>query len=457
MIRYIVAREFLDSLASLRFIISTVLCVLSIVSVLWVSTDDYADRLRDHDAAVKAYEKDSRPGDRPRLYRRPQPLGVFSEGVDRRVGNVVEIEMWEVPLRAGGYGRGSRETEYVASFASIDVAFVIKFILSLVAIFLTYDAISGERESGVLRLILSNSVSRSALLIGKLLGRLLCLLLPLVMGIMVSLLFLLINPAIELHKADWLRISLFFSAALLYISVFLCAGLAVSAAVRSSALSLIILLTLWVLAVAVHPVLSVIAAEYLYSIDHPWAMEKKMDSIREGYEERRKEIDAALERLKKERNRMSGIEYVESWQKQIAQLYTLWIERERASDEVRQGFVNAFAAQADFAKTLSRSSPAGCFSNAAEAIVNTDIETYDHFMESCRQFWHQYVVQREKQQKLLLRDREKAQEIEFPEEPELRYPLEESIQRAIPDIAIIILFTGLCFIAAYALFVRCEV
>jgi len=142
MIRYILAREFWDSLESSRFLISTVLCVCLIVLAVYVSTDDYVDRLRDYNAAVAAHEKDEMKTHQAKIYRKPQMLGVFSEGVDKHVGNMVEIVIWESPFRARGYGWQSRETEYMASFASIDVAFVIKLILSLLAIFLTYDAIS---------------------------------------------------------------------------------------------------------------------------------------------------------------------------------------------------------------------------------------------------------------------------------------------------------------------------
>ena len=130
MIRHILAREFLDSLESSRFIISTVLCVGLILLVVYVSTDDYVDRLRDYNAAVAAHKKDENRTYQPKIYRKPQMLGVFSEGVDKHVGNMVEIIISESPFRARGYGWQTRETEYMASFASIDVSFVTRGLLS---------------------------------------------------------------------------------------------------------------------------------------------------------------------------------------------------------------------------------------------------------------------------------------------------------------------------------------
>jgi ABC-type transport system involved in multi-copper enzyme maturation permease subunit len=449
MIRHILAREFLDSLESLRFIISTVLCVFLIVFTVYVSTDDYVDRLKDHDSALTAYAEDENHVF-PKIYRKPQMLGIFSQGVDKHVGNMVEIRTWESPFRATGYGWSSRETEYMASFAPIDVSFAIKFILSLLAIFLTYDAISGERESGLLKLVLSNSISRGAFLTGKLLGRFLCLLIPLALGMIISLLFLIINPSIDLTGTDWIRTAIFFGIALLYVFVFLCAGLAVSAIARSSASSLIILLTLWILAIAIYPVLSVISAEYLHPIDQPDVMEKKVRSIEDEYQKRFME----LYRLGAQMLREGKMEEMHKYYVQANQVN---MERGQAVDKLKQGFLKEFTGQSNFARNMSRLSPAGCFSNASEAIVNSDIGAYDRFVEMVRQFWHQHVEYRKKREKLLQEENvEEARKMEAPKEPTVTYPLADSVRRASPDIAILILFTGLCFIAAYALFARCE-
>ena len=42
--------------------------------------------------------------------------------------------------------------------------------MSLMAILFSYDAVSGERERGTLRLLLTNSLSRPALIAAKWLG-----------------------------------------------------------------------------------------------------------------------------------------------------------------------------------------------------------------------------------------------------------------------------------------------
>ena len=56
------------------------------------------------------------------------------------------------------------------NYIEIDWGVVTAVLLSFMGILFTFDSISGEQERGTLRLMLSNSVSRSAVICGKFLG-----------------------------------------------------------------------------------------------------------------------------------------------------------------------------------------------------------------------------------------------------------------------------------------------
>ena len=58
----------------------------------------------------------------------------------------------------------------LAVFRFLDLTFIIQVVLSLFAIVLTYDSISGEREQGTLRLTFANAVPRGVYLVAKLIG-----------------------------------------------------------------------------------------------------------------------------------------------------------------------------------------------------------------------------------------------------------------------------------------------
>ena len=85
----------------------------------------------------------------------------------------------------------------------MDWAFLIGVVLSFAAILFTFDAISGERARGTLRLMLANSVPRHVLLGGKFLGALISIGLPFLMAVLVNLFLLYTSGSIQLGKSDW--------------------------------------------------------------------------------------------------------------------------------------------------------------------------------------------------------------------------------------------------------------
>ena len=51
--------------------------------------------------------------------------------------------------------------------SKVDWEFIIGYVLSFVGLLFVFDSISGERQQGTMRLILSNSIPRYTVLLGK--------------------------------------------------------------------------------------------------------------------------------------------------------------------------------------------------------------------------------------------------------------------------------------------------
>ena len=83
--------------------------------------------------------------------------------------------------------------------------YIVRIVLSLVAVLLTYDAISGEREQGTLKLILSNGVPRSTILLSKCIGGYVTLILPFLVPVLIALLILTMSESISFTGEDWSR------------------------------------------------------------------------------------------------------------------------------------------------------------------------------------------------------------------------------------------------------------
>jgi ABC-type transport system involved in multi-copper enzyme maturation permease subunit len=90
---------------------------------------------------------------------------------------------------------------------------------------LAYDAVSGEREQGTLRLMLSGTAARYQVLLGKLLAGLLVLVVAVAIAFALGLVILLCLPMVELTGSDWIRIGLMFLASLVFIATMYNLGL----------------------------------------------------------------------------------------------------------------------------------------------------------------------------------------------------------------------------------------
>jgi hypothetical protein len=103
----------------------------------------------------------------------------------------------------------------------LDCAFVVRFVISFLCIVIAYNSVSGELESGTLRLTLANSLSRGSWLAGGFLAHLTTLVLALVVGTLVSLLILSLNGALNPGPEVYLGYLMVLLCSTFYIALFL--------------------------------------------------------------------------------------------------------------------------------------------------------------------------------------------------------------------------------------------
>lgn len=130
--------------------------------------------------------------------------------------------------------------------ALADLATVVELVLGLLAILLTYDAIAGERESGLLRAVLAHPISRIDIVLGKFAGAVIGLAAPLVLGTAVSAVVLAVAGFPMTASDVWPRLVLFAVAATAYLVVLLAFGLLVSAACTHARTALFVALVGWI-------------------------------------------------------------------------------------------------------------------------------------------------------------------------------------------------------------------
>ena len=225
----LIRRELLDNLMAFRFAAAMFITLLLVVANTAVLIKDYEQRLASYNTAAKTHRQQLRETktysageivvDRP-----PNPLSIFNVGLDKRLGNQIWIYHAFVPTLWDAQMSGS-DNPFLNIFNTIDIVFIFKVVLSLMALIFAYDALAGERERGTLRLVLTHPVSRGNILIAKYIGAMLCLLMPLILSLLLSLILLTTSASFSLGTLDFLRIGGIVLASLAYLSVFYLIGL----------------------------------------------------------------------------------------------------------------------------------------------------------------------------------------------------------------------------------------
>lgn len=198
------------------------------------------------------------------IHMPPEPLSILSRGLGERFGSLVTIR--------GKYGpteivTRDRSNFFLPMSATFDFSFVQAVVLSLLAIFLAYNILAGEREDGILQLVLANSLPRHKLLLGEYLGTALSVIAPSALASLMVITIIHAKGLFEFDRDLILRLLLFFIYTTIFVSTFVLLGLSISAIARSSQTALIIVFLAWTALVIVYPNLVAWGCNYLKPID----------------------------------------------------------------------------------------------------------------------------------------------------------------------------------------------
>ena len=248
MIWTIARKELLTSLLTLRLGVTLLFTVGLISLTALIGSLDHSQRVVAYQESVRDVRDDLQRATiyadvRPHVVARPDPLSIFSRGVDKNAGQFVWIGIDWIGASLGRLGSG--DNYLMRTFVQIDLVSVVSLLLSFLAIVLGYDAICGERQAGTLRQLLANPVSRGSVVWAKLLGGTVSLCLPLTVAFVLAVLIVHANPDVSLSAAEWQRLSLLLLVSCMFLIQVYAMSLAVSVHTRSPATSLVICLFGW--------------------------------------------------------------------------------------------------------------------------------------------------------------------------------------------------------------------
>ena len=269
MLVHLIRKEIHENLLNVRLVAACVVSLVLMVSSIAVLTAtheeqvlDYQNRVRQQDDFIDRFGHYNRLGWMSVAQPSPSHLQALVLGIDREAHQDNFISN-PVPVL----------------LSRLDFVTIVTVIMSLVAILFSYNAISGEREAGLLRQILGAGVSRRILLTGKFLGGLVSLIVPFTVSVLAGMLLLALSPSLQLQPADFAVFALLLGASWCYVSVFYGIGLFFSARSHTSAEAILKSLFAWVILVLVIPNAAPFLAAQFYPIPSATRLAQEQNMI----------------------------------------------------------------------------------------------------------------------------------------------------------------------------------
>jgi len=496
MLKTIIAKEFLHNILDLRFIVGFVLCIIVTIACIMILAHDYKQEMKDYNARVNLEDEildNYAPAEFDRLFgmvrtqkppERFRPLIIGIQGNE----NVGSFDDNPLPIL----------------FPPLDFLFIVTIIMSLLAMLFSHDAIAGERQSGTLRLMISNSISRTTILLGKFIGGTTSLIIPFILALLVGVLYISINPAIQWGGSAWTELALLTAASITFITLFYLLGLMISTFSRYSSISILNCLFLWVLLILVIPnVCPYISAQFC-RIPSIKETERKQDEIKyPALKGARKHMNEAAKKFKlKYGGLFSEFESMEfggigTWfflgreagsthqkaaqqraeedpefkvmmdafrqEYEMAMKEFRRILKEAGFDKLGRDLGRKSVVQTKLAKNLACISPFANFVYVARDLTGTGLRSLKYFEQTKDEYEEQFVSYAEEKISDARKKNPAIDEeyyLDVSDRPRFAFkeePLKGKLGEVLPYWGILVLFNVVFFVAAFAGFMRYDV
>ncbi len=249
MLKVVLKREILHNLYSLRFLISLVLVIalfvagaLSFIKGQAANLENYRETqgqfLEEMRTQAAAGATELAVG--KRTYTLKPRAGAFIDAAkEKYLPNAIVYSAWNI---FSFLNKSGSANPFLKRYDELSWAFIAALVVSFIALFFTFDGVSGEKESKTLALSLANPVSRATLLLGKLLSAVLSVMAIVLAGVLTSLLVILLLGRTAFSPALAGEVLGFLVVAALLAATFATFGLFASVVAPNSNVSLLLAL-----------------------------------------------------------------------------------------------------------------------------------------------------------------------------------------------------------------------
>ena len=346
----------------------------------------------------------------PTVFKAPSKLGIFAQGEEKRLGNAVKIKRWSVPSEAEDR---LTDNQLMSAFIPFDLLTVFTLITSLFGILISYDAVSGDREKGILKLVCSYNLGRGVLFSAKFVAGVVILAIPLSISYIGALLILQFVHRITFDLPQWLAVALMLPATIIYGAVFVSIGLLSSSVFRRSSISLVFALLIWTISVLLIPGTAVMVSSLIVGSPSPTELQRLEAETQQeavagraefrkshprpagyqmgtavGYSEEVQVFECTLPDIGEmdfSRNNLNPELW--RWSLDVFRLVeSLWQQRAETLDNLNRRHTESKKQQKRLADLLTAASPASQLRSVFTSCADTDYQAQLRFLEHVRRY-----------------------------------------------------------------------
>ena len=369
MLFLLIRKEIVNNVLSFRFITTYVLLFSLILVAIVLMTNEYHARVQTYNHEISEQkttgldeiEALTDPGEQFTRFQqwdfsgaRPtQKLSLLARGLEADLPTSVSGSRWY--RFYSSRERLSKNLLYDI-FQTPDFVFVVMVITSLLTLLFVFDSVCGEKQVGTLKLLMSNSVPRDIVLLGKWIGSYVSVVLPFSVAAFGGFVYVYTSGAITIGSEDLTVLVLIYLVSLIYISAFFALGIMISVFTHQPSTSLLVCLLVWIGWILVIPNVAPVIAR----IAAPVPSLNRVKAEREAIE---RETHIAIQRQKETMWETGAL--AEAAEAKIKE------QGEQAQHELDKYYQDEVNAQTSLAKNLARISPAASFLLAATRLAST--------------------------------------------------------------------------------------
>jgi ABC-type transport system involved in multi-copper enzyme maturation permease subunit len=386
----IATRTFLHNIYDFRFLIALPLVIVVVGVSAFLSISQMADKQRAY-AQLRHVASESASLESVKLVRRPASLSFLYEGSEDELprylittADFVDFPIEEISTQA-----------IVEPFVRLDWVFIVLYFYSLLAILLTFDLISGQRELRTLPLVLAQSVSRGTLLLGSYLGTLLTLLPTLLIGYLIFLLAASISGLWTINGDDGIRLLLIFLLSFLFVSSIALLGILASASFEKSSASLTAAFLVWAMITVVVPGIGKLAVHLLVPVPSFKDLQTRIGTARAEY---RAKLPAVWSMDIARIVRRPGLtlqqreQALDKYQAEILKADTEAITWYKGNlRRLRAEYLASHRHRSELVRRLELLSPSSTYQHAVEAVVGTGQPHLAAFIRAAENYMEVYT------------------------------------------------------------------